>query len=157
VILGLTIVNYYSQWVLRILVIIFIICGRLSNFINFISGCCREISGENHIIFIVNFVIKPPALITKILNNKSTYGEIYNVSEGDYKYSEILDTITEVFEQKVIKIKVPERLINLYKRLPFILPVFNKLETLSTITTVDNSKMLKELDFKSEYSFKEGM
>jgi nucleoside-diphosphate-sugar epimerase len=33
----------------------------------------------------------------------------------------------------------------------------NKLETLSTTTTVDNSKMLKELDFRPEYSFEEGL
>ena len=103
------------------------------------------------------YVKDAAALITKILNDKNTYGEIYNVSEGDYKYSEILNTITAVFEQKVIKIKAPEILINLYKKLPFALPVLNKLETLSTTTTVDNSKMLKELDFKPEYSFKEGL
>ncbi|MFW5794984.1 MAG: hypothetical protein ACOCV1_05830, partial [Bacillota bacterium] len=53
--------------------------------------------------------------------------------------------------------KVPKLFIDLYKKLPFALPVFNKLETLSTTTTVDNSKMVSELDFSPTYSFKEGL
>jgi len=131
--------------------------GNYKKLINFAYKGLLPMVGQGNNQKSIIYVKDAAALITKILNNKNTYGEIYNVSEANYKYSEILDTITEVFEQTVLKIKAPDILINLYKKLPFALPVFNKLETLSTTTTVDNSKMLKELDFKPAYSFKEGL
>jgi len=131
--------------------------GNYKKLINFACKGVLPMVGQGNNQKSIIYVKDAAALIAKILNNKDTYGEIYNVSENDYKYSEILDTITEVFEQKVLKIKAPEILINLYKKLSFALAVFNKLETLSTTTTVNNNKMLKELNFKPEYSFREGL
>ena len=131
--------------------------GNYKKLINFAYKGLLPMVGQGNNQKSIIYVKDVAALITKILNNKNTYGEIYNISEGSYKYSEILNTIAEVYNERVLKIKAPEVLINLYKKLPFALPVFNKLETLSTITTVDNSKMSEELDFEPAYSFKDGL
>jgi len=131
--------------------------GNYKKLIKYANKGVLPIVGQGNNQKSVIYVKDVAELINKILNNKNTYGEIYNVSEGDYKYSKILDIISEVFEQKVVKIKAPETLINFYKKLPFSLPVLNKLETLSTITTVNNNKMIEELGFKPEFSFEKGL
>lgn len=81
-------------------------------------------------------------------------GEIFNISSGDYSYSEILDTICKVYGLKPFRLYIPRWLCN--SKL-FSFGVLKKLKTASSIKRISCKKAIRLLGYRSRYTLSDGL
>lgn len=131
--------------------------GNYKKMINFAHKGYLPIIGEGKNKKAIVYVKDVVNLIKDIILDKKTYGEIYNVSEDNYTYENLITKIENVFDLNINKITIPTFIINLYKKIGLNISIFNKLETLSMNNSINNDKIKKELNYKLKYNFEEGL
>ncbi|MCX7842204.1 MAG: NAD(P)-dependent oxidoreductase [Clostridia bacterium] len=96
------------------------------------------------------------AACEKVLQSNTENGEVLIISEGNYKYWDILKSIEKAFDKKLFIIRIPKPIINTLCRYGKI-NLGKKLKTLTESIRLNNNKMVEKLGFKPEYKLLDGL
>lgn len=129
------------------------------NYKSLISLCKRRLSlipGEGTNFKPIIYVKDVANAVINIMNKEIHPGEIFILSQGNYKYIDIIRSIEQVMKIKTLKLRIPLYIINILNKF-FTIRIFKKVKTLSESIEVDNAKMINILDYTPQYNFKMGL
>jgi len=89
-----------------------------------------------------------------IASEKDQNREVFNISSGDYKYKEIIDTICSSYGLKPLRVYVPAWFC---KKIASKISPLKKLAVAGEVKTVSNDKAHKLLGYEGKYSIEAGL
>ncbi|MGL1890214.1 MAG: NAD(P)-dependent oxidoreductase [Spirochaetaceae bacterium] len=95
-------------------------------------------------------------IVETILNN-DMIGNLYIVSENNYTYRNLIYTIKNIFNKKVVTIIIPNFIISILELFRLKSGIFGKLITLKSDFEVDNSKIKQLMINAFKYNFEDGL
>ncbi len=130
--------------------------GNYNTLIKLVKKGLSVIPGNGDNFKSVIYVKDVARIVERFLNQDCSAGEVFIISEGNYKLIEIIKSIETSFEVKSIKIRIPLFLINWLNQ--FLKhKLINKLKTLSDSICLNNNKAIGVINYKPNYDFSKGL